>query len=371
MSEPTKEIVIVAAGACTSVGRYAEETTVDVRANIIRSANCTVHNWEIKDEQRPYILALVLRAALEPLPETIAERDYFTRREGLLLRLARLALNDPALAAALPKTGAKRPPLYLALPEHETTRPLNHASLLADLASLLPDTFNKTISRADGWRGRAGGLLAIGAAIQDIQDGKHAFALAGGVDTFHDTYILPKLFRAGRCKHNSPGLVDGDTFLPGEGAGFLLLAEKQAALAAGLTPLASISPVTEDFEPGYWGSEEPYLGDGLSRAVRKLFEQTPPPAPVAEVFSTMNGETYWAKEWGVTRIRNNPAFAEKEEIHTPVQNFGDLGAAFAPVLAILAATGIKEGYSKSPALVYGSSDAGQRAAALIYSTQTN
>jgi 3-oxoacyl-[acyl-carrier-protein] synthase-1 len=372
MSEPTKEIVIAATANCTSVGLNSEQTALHVRAGIMRHGAIAIQRAPVsKEDDKPFYMAPVLRAALDALPPEISERPYFTRREGHLLRLARLALKDPALVAALGKIGKKRPPLYLALPEHETTRPLDHASMLADLATFVPDTFDKTDSRADGWRGRAGGLLAIGAAIQDIQTGKHNFAIAGATDTFYDVYILERLYFEKRCKQGRWIRFKKDIFLPGEGAGFLLLAEKQAALAAGFTPLASISPVTEDFEPGYWGSKEPYLGEGLARAVRKLFEQTPPPAPVAEVFSTMNGETYWAREWGVTRIRNNPAFAENEEIHTPVQNVGDLGAAFPAVLAALAAIGINSGYRKSPALVYGSSDAGQRAAALIYSTQTN
>jgi 3-oxoacyl-[acyl-carrier-protein] synthase-1 len=99
--------------------------------------------------------------------------------------------------------------------------------------------------------------------------------------------------------------------------------------------------------------------------VQKLLEQTPPPVPIHTVYSTMNGETYWAKEWGVTRIRNVAAFAEKEAMRHPVQNFGDLGAAFAPVLTALAVAGQAGGYAPLPALVYGSSDAGQRAATLI------
>jgi 3-oxoacyl-[acyl-carrier-protein] synthase-1 len=53
----------------------------------------------------------------------------------------------------------------------------------------------------------------------------------------------------------------------------------------------------------------------------------------------------------------------------PAQNFGDIGAAFAPVLVGLAAIGIKKGYRKPPVLVYASSDYGDRAATFVLSLE--
>jgi 3-oxoacyl-[acyl-carrier-protein] synthase-1 len=52
-------------------------------------------------------------------------------------------------------------------------------------------------------------------------------------------------------------------------------------------------------------------------------------------------------------------------MHHPADSFGDTGAACGPILVGLAALGIKAGYRRAPALVYGSSDRGLRAATIV------
>src|SRR5207247_5646166 len=83
---------------------------------------------------------------------------------------------------------------------------------------------------------------------------------------------------------------------------------------------------------------------------------------IQEVYSSMNGENHWAKEWGVTRIRSNGTFSPEHGMHHPADCYGDAGAACGPLMTGLAALGIKEGYRAAPALVYASSDQGRRAA---------
>src|SRR5256885_1855 len=87
--------------------------------------------------------------------------------------------------------------------------------------------------------------------------------------------------------------------------------------------------------------------------------------PIQEVYSSMNGENHWAKEWGVAFIRNSSAFLPDHGMHHPADCYGDTGAACAVLMVGVAALGIKQGYRRSPALVYGSSDRAQRAAVLV------
>ena len=55
-------------------------------------------------------------------------------------------------------------------------------------------------------------------------------------------------------------------------------------------------------------------------------------------------------------LRNRGAFLPDHGMHHPADCYGDTGAACGPLMAGLAALGIKQGYRRSPALVYGSSD---------------
>ena len=348
-----KEIVIVATGMVTSVGFNSEQTAANVRAKVSRYYTIPFLNCR----EKPHTVAVVARDALGELPEPIARRDYFTRRQGLLLRLTGVALRD-----CVKEVGKRAglPPLFFAMPEHENPRPVEGASVLDDLATLHPGVFDRASSQSK-WKGRAGGLLALGEAIRTVQSGQTSFAYAGGSDTYIDPTILPTLDLSKRCKFEA----HPDSFVPGEGAGFVLIAEREAAQKAGFEVLARVAPVTEGHEPGFWGSKEPYLGEGLATTVQTLLAAAPPPNSFAEVYSTMNGESYWAKEWGVTRIRNASAMAEDERMNHPAEFFGDVGAASGPILVALAGIGQKSGYAKSPALVYASSDFGSRAATWV------
>ncbi|MGH7129888.1 MAG: hypothetical protein ACREIV_15060, partial [Planctomycetaceae bacterium] len=134
---------------------------------------------------------------------------------------------------------------------------------------------------------------------------------------------------------------------------------------AGLRPLGIVHGWSQAMEPGHLYSEQPYRGDGLAMAVQQTVASASSVLPVGEVYSSMNGESHWAKEWGVAFIRNRTAFAEDYRTHHPADCFGDTGAASGPIMAGLAVLGFADAYRTPPALVYGSSDRGQRAAVLI------
>jgi 3-oxoacyl-[acyl-carrier-protein] synthase-1 len=212
--------------------------------------------------------------------------------------------------------------------------------------------------------GRAGGFIAIGQAVLTIQTGQADFMIAGGIDSYRDLYVLGTLDKEGRVKSET----NWDGFIPGEGAGFLLLAAERARTAHGLAALARVAPVATGFEPGHLYSAEPYRGEGLAGTLGGLVAQGALDAPVGEVYSSMTGESHWAKEWGVAFLRTRAAFREDHGVHHPADCIGDTGAASGPLMVGLAALGIKSRYRRSPALAYGSSDRGARAAILVTAT---
>ena len=269
-----------------------------------------------------------------------------------MLRLA----AQPLLECRAPLGESRRPiGISLALPERETNKPIDRAGFLRHLSVQADGVFDPRGSDASHV-GRAGGFIAIGQAALTIQHGFADFMIAGGVETYRDLYILATLDAERRVKSNEN--LDG--FIPGEGAGFLLLGSDRAAVAQGLPILGRVTPMAMGFEPGHLYSAEPYCGDGLASTFPQLVD-----APIAEVYSSMTGESHWAKEWGVAFLRSRAAFQEGHGMHHPADCFGETGAASGALLVGLAALGIQGRYRRSPALAYGSSDRGARAAVIV------
>ena len=64
-------------------------------------------------------------------------------------------------------------------------------------------------------------------------------------------------------------------------------------------------------------------------------------------------------------LRQRDRFDPDHQMEHPAECFGDLGAAHGAAELGLACLGLADGYRRSPALVYGSSDFGQRAVTLL------
>jgi 3-oxoacyl-[acyl-carrier-protein] synthase-1 len=350
---PAESVVVLGVGMMTAVGLSAVETAAATRSAVMRFAET-----DFRDKAfQPFTIAEVIEDGLPTLTDALEATAGLTQREIRLLRLAAL----PILEALRPLPPGTPPPgLVLSLPETRTTRSLDGARFLALLAQQVEGGFDVRQSDASD-RGRAGGLAALGRAAQVIRAGHANFMLAGGVDTYRDLYVLGTLDLERRVK--SAQHLDG--FVPGEGAGAVLLASQAAAAAAGVTPLATLSEVSVGSETGHLYSDEPYRGEGLGMVLEQLFRVAREATPVEDVFSSMNGEGHWAKEWGVGYIRNSGAFHSAYRMHQPADCFGDTGAACGPLLVGLAALGVAQRYRRSPCLVYCSSDAALRAAVLV------
>lgn len=345
------QVVIVGVGMMTAVGVSAPETAASVRA-----ATMSLSETDYRDKRFDRIvLGEVPDDAIPPLADALANETGITAREERMLRLAAQPLRE-----CVAPLGNRRLPLgvCLSLPEVETTIPLDGARMLRRLAVQSGGVIHPQGSDASH-RGRAGGILAIGQAVLTIEQGIASYMLAGGVDSHRDAYVLGTLDLEKRLKSSA----NYDGFIPGEGAAFLLLANERVAVADGLRPVGRMSRAVTGFEEGHLYSPTPYRGDGLANTISQLAPSAS--APLNEVYSSMNGESHWAKEWGVSYLRNRALFDEHHRIHHPADCCGDTGAAAGPLMAGLAAIGIRDSYRRAPALVYGSSDRGARAAVVV------
>jgi 3-oxoacyl-[acyl-carrier-protein] synthase I len=341
---------IASAGALCAVGLTLPQTAAAVRAGLMLFEAGPLYGPNFE----PFTLAQLPEDALPALSAETEATTGLTSRELRLLRLAARPLQECASALG---ADASRVRLLLTLPERETPIPMKPELLLTLLAAQAPGTFDVSRSAAT-WRGRAGGLVALGTAVELVRSGQESSVLVGAVDTFRDPWLLATLHADGRVKSSKN--LDG--FVPGEGAAFVLIAKEPLQSSA---PLAHLSAVSFGEEPGHFGSPVPYLGEGLANVVAPLVAHLSLPAPIRTIWSTMNGESHWGKEWGVTYLRNSAAFDPDHAIEHPADCVGDMGAALGVLTVALAAYAQREGHANGPALCYASNDGALRAALAV------
>ncbi len=274
-----------------------------------------------------------------------------------------LALAAPALVqAAYPWTAVERPgtgmPVFVALPPQ--TRPGFDPRLPARFLDALEARarlpFDRDRSRlVFGCRG--GGAAAIDLALAEIRRGAPA-VIAGGVDSWFQPDALEHLDLALRL--HGPDTENG--FVPGEGAGFVLLVGRRAS--AGLERLGHVVAAVVEQEPRPFGSAEPCLGDGITRAVRRAAAAAGAKARrIPWALTDVTNERHRVDDWMYALGRNAAAFTDDVRHEQPLLKTGDLGAASAAVLLVIAATRWQTGCAPGDtAMIVTSSDGPERGA---------
>jgi 3-oxoacyl-[acyl-carrier-protein] synthase-1 len=346
---------LIAVGMVTPVGLTSASTAAAVRAGIARLSESRV--WGRAGE--PLVMGLLKDEYLPPLAPSLEKHPALSPHTQRLLRLAGPALREALARCPTPASvpvllGLHEPWPELPVPDGE-----DFLKALAAQAGVEPATARSQVF----CQGRASGLVALEQALKLLDaERRTPFVVAGGVDSYLALDLLARLDGEGRL----PTGVITDGFIPGEGAAFLLLARPGEARRLGLEPLAVLAGVGLAEERGHRYSPEPYLGEGLAAAFTRLFKGREALPPIRCVYAGLNGESFWAKEWGVAWLRNSKRFVEALQLEHPVQNFGDPGAALGPLLVGLAAIGLHRGHQEGPCLVWCSSDGEERGAALLH-----
>ncbi|HEV2331449.1 MAG TPA: hypothetical protein VGY56_21920 [Verrucomicrobiae bacterium] len=212
--------------------------------------------------------------------------------------------------------------------------------------------------------GRAAGLAALSRAASAITDGKIAGAIVGGVDSL----VRPSVYE----RLESDGIIRGPAnergVFPGEAAAFCILEQQPVRSMA----MASLAATATGQEPTF-GTENPNQAQGLSVVLRAIrSEATLSHLPL--FICDLNGDRYRALEWGLayTRVFGNldekPDAATSGDFWHPADCIGDCGAASGLVDFIWAVEALRKKYAiVNQVLVWGASDGGLRAAALLAS----
>jgi 3-oxoacyl-[acyl-carrier-protein] synthase I len=329
------KITLAATAAITSVGLTAAQTAASVRAGI-----CRIGAYRFKARSCRGLFAAAVPDGC--LPSPVAHLPLIETR---LLQLAGATADQlaPYRLTGIPLVVGLAPGAFTGYSDPDTLHMI--AEQIGATLALEGSCVIK--------QGRAAGLIAIEHACRLINDNKADMVLAGGCDTFHDPDLLGRLNITDRVKSRTAM----DFFVPGEGAGFVLLQR------AGAQTDVHIEAPAIGFEPGHLASAEPYLAAALAQTIGAVCQ--PIKEKIATVFAGMNGESHWAKEWAHALLRCSEHFDPAMALHHPAEYYGDAGAAAGPIMTAMAAIGLRRAYLSGPVLIYASSDRGQRCALVI------
>jgi 3-oxoacyl-[acyl-carrier-protein] synthase-1 len=340
----TPRIFVAAVGMLTPVGFDSVSTAAAVRAGMSAYEDSSQYNKRFHQMR----MALAPEDALPPLNPELESVMGMSARQSRMLRLA-----TPALQEAMGKVPLKEPPpLFLALPESipEYSSTIG-TSFLDHLIVQTGVAIDRKSSRIIA-TGRAGGLDVIDLVFKYFNASGKDVALVGGVDTYLDPLLLGVLDSENRVLADN--IPDG--FAPGEAAGFLLLVSERVVAKLPFKVKAALYSPGLANEKGHRFSEEPYRGEGLAEAFNKAIMNSNG-APISSIYASLNGENFGAKELGLASMRNKNAFITQVKVEHPADCFGDVGAAFGPILIGLTSFNPPGNY-----LGYCSSDQQSRAA---------
>jgi 3-oxoacyl-[acyl-carrier-protein] synthase-1 len=345
-----REICVLGCGVVTAVGYNASMTAASVRANISRFKESYMVDRAgelmllsmaefIGDEMRGLdrLMALAIPAAQEaidsslrhgPLQDALAEigicLGIASPRPGLDDDIGESLLSRLKIKLGVRSSGKK-----------QCIIPTGHASVLSGI-----------------WK-----------AIEWINSDSEELVLVGGVDSYYDADTLEWLDETKRLHSEA----NKDGFIPGEGAGFCLLASLDFAKRYRLNPLAMIISAASGDEPHPLTSDGICIGQGLTNTLHKTLAVLNPKDEVADwTICDMNGESFRSTEWIYAYLRTGTMHRDPLEIWHPADCYGDIGAASGSVLAGLAIEAWQRNNAQGDcSLIWTSSDGKERSAMLL------
>lgn len=340
-------VCIVGLGASTAVGRDAWSSAAAVRAGI---SGFGQHPYMIDTAGEPMIVA---RA-----PWLDVDLTGLERFEALLYPAI-----DQALEVVAQYEGRFKCAIALGLPN---PRPGLPERLQIQLVDRVRSRYARHFEAAASFpAGHTAGLLALDAACTKLKQGALDACVVAGVDS----YILPETLEwleENDQLHGAGPLNNAWGFIPGEGAGVLLVMRAAVAKQLGLDSLGTVLSTAIAFEPKRIKTQTVCTGEGLTHAFRAALAVLPEGCKVTDVYCDMNGEPYRADEFGFTALRTKEQFEAASDFIAPADCWGDVSAASGALHAALACAAARKGYAKGGfAFAWASAEMGERAAALL------
>lgn len=284
-----ERLYIAGMGMITALGPTVGTTVAAVNAGI---SAYNISEYDTPDGE-PITMATIPDAVFDHLDVDIDEGDRFNSRHDRLIKMAIIALRE-----ACSSQQTEQPvPFLLGMSEMSVEND-KLSSLIENLQQNCKPWISTGLSRSF-YIGRAAGLDAIDFAFRYLYELPHPFILIGASDSYSDEELLNPLARSQRLM--TPGA--SDAFAPGEAASFLLLTRHQELAQARDGHLVTLHQPGIAEEAGHLFSEEVYRGDGLDQAFKNALAHQAGKS-INSIYSSMNGENHWAKEYGVAYLRN-------------------------------------------------------------------
>lgn len=355
---PKSDVVIVGAGARTHTGATPLQVTMTARAG-----RCFPRESHLVDKAgEPIATCRVLSMAddvwgLERLVGLAAPALSQAARPWADAQRAR-SQDVPQLPALVALASERRPGFDARVARH-LLRSLEEASGVAlahERSSLVA-------------RDRGGGAEVFARALARLRAGEDDAILVGGVDSWFDPDALEWLDVERRL--HGPSTENG--FLPGEGAGFVVLANRSRA--SSLPRLAQVLGAAVEIEPRPYlrpggpevTGEEPSHGLGMTLAIRNACRAIGDRSRrIGWALTDVVGERHRVEEWTYAATRAFRAFTDAPVHDQPLLVTGDLGAASTAVLAVIAATSFQTGCAHDDvALIATHSDGAERGVVVL------
>jgi 3-oxoacyl-[acyl-carrier-protein] synthase-1 len=344
----SESVAVVGLGACTSVGRTAASSAAAVRAGIPGFGE---HPFMIDTAGNKMIVARAPYLSSEKGPDRVLALAEPAAREALA---PLTALRDRAATVAV----------TVGLPPARPGQPAMARTVAERLGVALRGT--GLVGRVETLDvGHAAGMVALEAAWQALAAGKEEFRLVGGVDSYLEPETLEWLEACDQVHAAGPA-NNAWGFIPGEAAGFCLLASEPARARYNLSTRCRVLSAAVARETNLIKTETVCTGQGLTAAVRQVLAALPAGVKVDRMICDQNGEAYRADEFGFALVRTSERFAGGSNFVAPADCWGDVGAASGPLFVVLASAAAERAYAKGPHyLVWASSESGERGAALL------
>jgi 3-oxoacyl-[acyl-carrier-protein] synthase I len=330
----------------TPLGLTPEFVHAVVKAQICAYQLCTLPG----DDEQQVKFAPIPDAAMSP--RIAAQIAGMSTPHIRALKIAAASLASLRSAQHLPDM-----PLFLAGPEAYYDKNTLSAIFIQHLITATGIGIEFASSRYFA-AGRAGIFYALDAAFDYLSQHPQAVVLVAGIDTFYDARTLGILEEQKRL--TGDGVYDG--FVPAEGAVFMLLTSGYGPEDLLAQAKIKLSRPGIAFEPGHMLSEKPHPAHSLSTVITEALQ--PAQYLIDKIYTSENGESYYAREFTVARLRNAPQLLPDVPICRLAEFTGDMGAAYPGVAIALAALDNIKSQARS-ILICASSDGGARGALYV------
>jgi 3-oxoacyl-[acyl-carrier-protein] synthase-1 len=345
---------VVAVGAVTPVGLHAADTALSHRA-----AAAGMREAPLLDREGEPITMCFL-PTLDPLLTGPARA----------LALAARALEEAALSLG-PAAKPLRARLAVSLSESFAEAAHGGGTMAQRFAADLAEVaarYLPWITVETSVRGPASPGYFLPSLCDALARGSIDAAVIGGAHTDYDPRRIAALSEANRLFRPD----NLDALIPGEAAAFFVLMRPDIARRLHLQPRADLHAVATAHEKTRPDNDEPaFQATGLTSALRSVLR------PLADeglragwILTDLTFEVFRHFELQAATLRTQRMLCEPQQVESPAQRMGHLGAAAMPLHVILAAEAFRRGFAPHPyAVSIAGSDGGDRAALLLSTPQ--